>query len=812
MAKTSHRAGPLKQQNKGHKTGRHRSKGKIDVQLKGKVNATTISRKWKRELSKADRRNKALQLRKQKRDELLSQKRMGGVDAPPNLVMVLPLHGAVDVDRVVGCLRAADSDAVEYPSSNSNLLHICLPRFKRRFSIVVPSSNLSAILDTAKAADTVLCLVDPNACWDDWGDLCLSCLFAQGLPSVTFATQGLKDVPLKKRTEVKKSLQKQIERRFADGKLYALDSDQDNVLLLRHLAEQKLNRVKWRDIRPHVLADDVTFEPSETQEGRGTLKVTGFMRGAPLSVNGLVHLPGYGDFQMARIDGPADPCPLNPRKVKRKAKKDGDDMADDDEAETMEEGPRILEVADSQSQESLQAEAEPDPMAGEQTWPTEEELAEAEAALQEENKKQIVKRVPKGTSDYQATWIVESDDDEEDDEDDETGDEEDSEAEDDDDDVPIPESADSESVVGGGTEADDMEFDTVSISGGSKESYDVHFDEEAERKMLEKYREERMNEMFPDEIDTPMHTNARVRFARYRGLKSFRTSPWDPKENLPHDYARIFQFESFDRTKKRVLATKSDSLAEVGNYVTIHVSDVPRSVFDDYDPLHSLVVFGLLAHEQKMSVLHFTIRRHPDFTDPIKSKEPLIFQVGYRRFRAGPIFSQHTSGGKHKYERFLPKDSAVTVASVFAPIMFPPSTVLVFKELPDGTHNLVATGTLLGVNPDRIVVKRVVLSGHPFKIINRQAVVRYMFFNREDIMWFKPIELRTKWGRRGHIREPLGTHGHMKCIFDGKMKSQDTVLMNLYKRMYPKWTYDPVGWRSLNVTAPVPMTTEDEME
>lgn len=45
-------------------------------------------------------------------------------------------------------------------------------------------------------------------------------------------------------------------------------------------------------------------------------------------------------------------------------------------------------------------------------------------------------------------------------------------------------------------------------------------------------------------------------------------------------------------------------------------------------------------------------------------------------------------------------------------------------------------------------------------------------------------------GRIGHIKDSLGTHGHIKCVFDGQLKSEDTVLLNLYKRIYPKWTYE----------------------
>lgn len=80
-------------------------------------------------------------------------------------------------------------------------------------------------------------------------------------------------------------------------------------------------------------------------------------------------------------------------------------------------------------------------------------------------------------------------------------------------------------------------------------------------------------------------------------------------------------------------------------------------------------------------------------------------------------------------EQFMPSEG-VFCATIFAPITFPPSTVLVFNCDQKGTLNFIASGNVLDVNPDRIIVKRVVLSGHPFKVNKRLAVVRYMFFNK----------------------------------------------------------------------------------
>ena len=148
-----------------------------------------------------------------------------------------------------------------------------------------------------------------------------------------------------------------------------------------------------------------------------------------------------------------------------------------------------------------------------------------------------------------------------------------------------------------------------------------------------------------------------------------------------------------------------------------------------------------------------------------------------RAYTARPLLSADEQvSSKFKMERFLqPGQNAV--ASVCGPITYGPAPVLAFAPDPaTGAMRLAATGELLvsmlaytaweshspvrkillgslrSCDPDRVVLKRIVLSGYPVRVHKKKAVVRWMFFSPEDVKWFRPLELWTKHGRRGRIK------------------------------------------------------------
>merc|ERR1712216_1018387 len=152
-----------------------------------------------------------------------------------------------------------------------------------------------------------------------------------------------------------------------------------------------------------------------------------------------------------------------------------------------------------------------------------------------------------------------------------------------------------------------------------------------------------------------------------------------------------------------------------------------------------------------------------------------------------PLFAEERkkNNEKLKFARFF--HSGSIHASFLGPALHAPAPVLAFTE-----GQLFAWGTQLPPNPLTCVIKRSTLTGYPFKCHKTKATIRFMFFDANDIRWFRPVELTTKKGLRGHILCSLGTHGYMKCRFSSRMRDDDTVCMHLYKRVFPPW--HPPTW------------------
>jgi pre-rRNA-processing protein TSR1 len=72
--------------------------------------------------------------------------------------------------------------------------------------------------------------------------------------------------------------------------------------------------------------------------------------------------------------------------------------------------------------------------------------------------------------------------------------------------------------------------------------------------------------------------------------------------------------------------------------------------------------------------------------------------------------------------------------------------------------DLISNGSLFSLDPKRILLKRILLTGYPHKINRRRATIRFMFFNPKDIKYYKPIDLFTRKGLR--VRKNIKTIGN----------------------------------------------------
>lgn len=761
---------------------RKSTKGALRDAAKGKVPTDRGTRKTPHQqvMSKFDRRNQAKQRQLTKHKEHVKEASVFvGRDGAPRIVAVVPLCNDADVPAAIQSLNASLDIEAEVTHTNSR---VNVDRFKQKLQYLPVEKDLTACLDATRVADFVIFMLSSEEEVDAMGELIIRSVENQGISTCFTVVQNLDKIqPAKARPDVVKSLASFMTH-FHPGqdKIYSLDSRQECSNLMRSLCSTTPRGIHWRDLRSWMLVDEVQWPSSE---GASTI-LTGVVRGKGLKADRLVHVGDWGTFQIEKITA----APLT--SAKKTKKEDG--MAVDDS-----ETDRTLGVP-SEDQEDL-AELAPEEVAMEDT---------TEPAVDPSSKKGVLlddhhyfseeepeaytkpKKMPKGTSNYQSAWYLD--------------DAEDSESEMDDedmDDAADEPAAAPEDGMEGMAGAEPTEG-AMSEYAKSEMFVEPNEDEDAEGLAAyrsRKKRDEAEDDMeFPDEIELHPNVLARERLAKYRGLKSLRTSPWNQEEDRPYqpeDWTRLLQIPNYVSSRNH--ATKEALAGGVtpGTRVHVHLRAVPLELQQSYSPSRPVTLFSLLRHENKKAPLNFDITHKEDYEKSIKAKEELIVQCGPRRFVINPLFSLSgtTENDVHKYCRFLhPGQSAI--ASFTGPLTWGAVPALFYKRVipaegEEGSElplQLVATGTARAPSTNRVIAKRVILTGHPYHIHKKVVTIRYMFFNREDVEWYKALPLWTRRGRSGYFKEPLGTHGYFKANFDGKINPQDSVGVSLYKRVWPR--------------------------
>ncbi|KIW93510.1 uncharacterized protein Z519_06115 [Cladophialophora bantiana CBS 173.52] len=800
---------------------RFASKSALKDQAKGKIESQRPERGERKTphqqvMSKLARRNQAKQLRmhhkdKKEGEEIIFQ----GADGAAKHIAVVPL--SVDIDPYSTIRILNESVDVSDSNVSSGTVPVRVDRFRRNLLYLPAKFDLLNALDICKLADWVIFVLDAEQKYGEEEDLFLRSLEGQGITNVTAVVNNLdQKVPGPKKMRHLTEMNIGLGRYFpALDKLSSLDSKSDCTNLVRRLCTASTRGIRWRDDRSWMLIEQANWG-QQMDETVATTSVTlvGTIRGKALNPDRLVHVPGWGDFEISLV-----------RQVPRQGQKR--------KAEEMDADEPVKEWKPTADQDDL-AELAPE-QAETQDLASSVATTEHKGVLLDDHHyfsddnshmPPPPKKLPPGTSDYQAAWFLDDVSDSESDMPDD---------EDRDGDVAMDaEQGPLDTENGGGmvpTNAEDgesvietkppSEYPQSEMNIDNDDNDDAPLEAEEEARQLEEFRVSRRKKEaeedleFPDEIELHPDVLARERLAKYRGLKSLRTSEWNHAEDAPYEpaeYKRLLQVPEYRKSYNSVMKESLAGDVLAGTKVEIELRDVPISLQSSAPQPSSM--FSLLRHEHKHAVINLNVTLRSDLEEPIKSKDELIVQIGHRRLLVNPVFSGagQTPNDVHKFDRFL-HPGRTAIATFIGPLTWGSVPVLVFQRrwphlspdtaaapaLIDSQSNtlvsstpsqsalrLVGTATTLPPSSTRVVAKRVVLTGHPYKIHKKLVTVRYMFFNRADVQWFAALPLFTKRGRQGFVKEPLGTHGYFKATFDGRIGPLDAVAVALYKRVWPR--------------------------
>ncbi|KAG1711367.1 hypothetical protein DVH05_008621 [Phytophthora capsici] len=238
-----------------------------------------------------------------------------------------------------------------------------------------------------------------------------------------------------------------------------------------------------------------------------------------------------------------------------------------------------------------------------------------------------------------------------------------------------------------------------------------------------------------------------------------------------------------------------------GLYVRIEFSGIPAEFVRYYDPKSPIVVGGLPNMEDSLGLVRMRFKKHRWHKKILKTNDPLVFSIGWRRFQSLPLYSIEDTNERHRYLKYTPEHMHCH-ATIFGPMCPPNTGVLAFQTLSNNAEGfrVSGTGVVLELDHKFNVVKKLKLIGTPNKIHKNTAFIKGMFNTELEVAKFEGASIRTVSGVRGRIKKALrGEKGDFRATFEDKILKSDLVFCRTWVPVEPKQLYNPVTSLLTNV-------------